>query len=83
MSRTGALWQRLRGSGAFGRVSRLASAAALAQGIHLAAAPFLTRWFDVAQIGLLQAALKITSGPCRGTVDLDDFEINRIRVEFV
>ncbi|MBX3645639.1 MAG: hypothetical protein KF720_21485 [Rubrivivax sp.] len=39
--------------------------------------------FDVAQIGLLQAALKITSGPCRGTVDLDDFEINRIRVEFV
>lgn len=64
MSRTGALWQRLRGSGAFGRVSRLASAAALAQGIHLAAAPFLTRWFDVAQIGAwtLFAATAATLG---------------------
>lgn len=38
--------------------------------------------FDVAQIGRLNAELKITSGPCRGTTDLDDFEINRIRVEF-
>ena len=38
--------------------------------------------FDVAQIGLLGAELKITAGTCRGTADLDDFEINRIRVEF-
>lgn len=38
--------------------------------------------FDVAQIGLLRGELKITSGACRGTIDLDDFEINRIRVEF-
>lgn len=38
--------------------------------------------FDVAQIGLLSGELKVTAGTCRGTVDLDDFEINRIRVEF-
>jgi hypothetical protein len=38
--------------------------------------------FDIARIGLLHAELKITSGACSGTVDLDDFEINRIRVEF-
>lgn len=38
--------------------------------------------FDIAQVGLQRAELKITAGECRGTVDLDDFEINRIRVMF-
>lgn len=38
--------------------------------------------FDVARIGLLSGELKITAGACGGTTDLDDFEINRIRVEF-
>jgi hypothetical protein len=38
--------------------------------------------FDVARIGLLSGALKITAGACGGTIDLDDFEINRLRVEF-
>jgi hypothetical protein len=38
--------------------------------------------FDVAQIGPLNASLKITSGVCSGTTDIDDFETNRIRVEF-
>ncbi len=38
--------------------------------------------FDIAQIGRLNAELKITAGQCNDTTDLDDFEINRIRVEF-
>jgi hypothetical protein len=38
--------------------------------------------FAVEQIGTLNAELRITSGACNGTTDLDDFEINRIRVEF-
>lgn len=42
-------------------------------------APFV---FDLKQVGRLSAALKITSGTCSGTSDLDDFEINRVRVYF-
>lgn len=38
--------------------------------------------FALAQVGTLSAELRITSGNCNGTSDLDDFEINRIRVEF-
>jgi hypothetical protein len=38
--------------------------------------------FDVDAIGRLSAELRITAGSCAGTADLDDFEINRIRVEF-
>jgi hypothetical protein len=38
--------------------------------------------FKIAEIGLLQAQLRIVAGTCRNTVDVDDFEINRIRVEF-
>jgi hypothetical protein len=38
--------------------------------------------FDVDAIGRLSAELRITAGSCAGTSDLDDFEINRIRVEF-
>lgn len=38
--------------------------------------------FAVAQVGSVNAELRITSGRCNGTSDLDDFEINRIRVEF-
>jgi hypothetical protein len=38
--------------------------------------------FAVNQIGALNAELRIVSGSCSGTTDLDDFEINRIRVEF-
>jgi hypothetical protein len=38
--------------------------------------------FDVAKVGTLNAELIVTSGKCSGTTDLDDFEINRIRVEF-
>jgi len=38
--------------------------------------------FSVAQIGVLNAELRITSGNCNDTTDFDDFEINRIRVEF-
>lgn len=39
--------------------------------------------FDTAQIGSAGAAtLRITSGKCDGTGDLDDFEVNRIRVYF-
>jgi hypothetical protein len=38
--------------------------------------------FNVDDIGRLSAALRITAGSCGGTSDLDDFEINRIRVEF-
>ena len=38
--------------------------------------------FSVARIGLLRGELRVTSGTCNGTSDFDDFEINRIRVEF-
>jgi hypothetical protein len=38
--------------------------------------------FRISEIGLQQAQLRIVSGTCRGITDLDDFEINRIRVEF-
>ena len=38
--------------------------------------------FAVARVGTLNAELRITSGTCNGTTDIDDFEINRIRVEF-
>lgn len=38
--------------------------------------------FAVAQVGSQNAVLRITSGRCNGTSDFDDFEINRIRVEF-
>lgn len=38
--------------------------------------------FAVNQIGARNAELRIVSGSCSGTTDLDDFEINRIRVEF-
>jgi hypothetical protein len=38
--------------------------------------------FTVAQVGLQRAELRITAGACAGTTDLDDFEINRIRVYF-
>jgi hypothetical protein len=38
--------------------------------------------FNVDEIGRLSAELRITAGSCAGTSDLDDFEINRIRVEF-
>lgn len=45
------LLRRVRGRGAFGHVSRLAAATALAQAIQLLATPVLTRLFDVAAIG--------------------------------
>lgn len=38
--------------------------------------------FDVAQVGTQRAELRITAGTCAGTTDLDDFEINRLRVYF-
>jgi hypothetical protein len=38
--------------------------------------------FTVSQIGSQRAELRISSGTCSGTSDLDDFEINRIRVYF-
>ncbi len=38
--------------------------------------------FTVAQVGTQRAELRITSGTCAGSTDLDDFEINRIRVYF-
>lgn len=38
--------------------------------------------FDVAAVGPLNAELRIIAGTCNGTIDVDDFEINRIRVEF-
>jgi hypothetical protein len=38
--------------------------------------------FTVAEVGALNAEVRITSGACNGTSDLDDFEINRVRVEF-
>ncbi len=38
--------------------------------------------FDVAKIGVVSAELRLIAGSCNGTVDIDDFEVNRIRVEF-
>ncbi|MGL6110143.1 MAG: hypothetical protein ACRC2B_08600 [Rubrivivax sp.] len=38
--------------------------------------------FVVAQVGALRAELRVSAGACSGTSDLDDFEINRIRVYF-
>jgi hypothetical protein len=38
--------------------------------------------FSVAQVGTQNAKLRIASGACDGSTDLDDFEINRIRVYF-
>jgi hypothetical protein len=37
--------------------------------------------FQVSQVGLLSAKVRIAAGACRGD-DLDDFEINRMRVYF-
>jgi hypothetical protein len=38
--------------------------------------------FSVAQVGALRAEVRVSAGACSGTTDLDDFEINRIRVYF-
>jgi hypothetical protein len=38
--------------------------------------------FNVLQIGQQRAELRIISGACNGTSDIDDFEIQRIRVYF-
>ncbi|HMO46174.1 MAG TPA: hypothetical protein PKB14_09110 [Rubrivivax sp.] len=38
--------------------------------------------FSVAQIGRLKGELKLIAGSCNDTEDIDDFEVNRIRVEF-
>lgn len=38
--------------------------------------------FSVAQVGALRAQVRVSAGACSGTTDLDDFEINRIRVYF-
>jgi len=38
--------------------------------------------FAIAQVGSQSAELRVTSGSCGGSTDLDDFEINRIRVYF-
>jgi len=38
--------------------------------------------FSVAQVGALRAEVRVSAGACNGTTDLDDFEINRIRVYF-
>jgi hypothetical protein len=38
--------------------------------------------FTVAQIGAQRAEVRVTAGTCNGTSDLDDFEINRLRVYF-
>jgi len=38
--------------------------------------------FSVAEVGSVNAEVRVTSGTCNGTSDLDDFEINRIRVYF-
>jgi hypothetical protein len=38
--------------------------------------------FSVAQVGTQTAEVRVISGGCNGTTDLDDFEINRIRVYF-
>jgi hypothetical protein len=38
--------------------------------------------FSMAQVGTQWAEVRVISGTCSGTTDLDDFEINRIRVYF-
>ena len=38
--------------------------------------------FQVAQIGTQRAQVHVIAGACNGTTDLDDFEINRLRVYF-
>lgn len=38
--------------------------------------------FPVAQIGTQRAEVRVTAGACSDTTDLDDFEINRLRVYF-
>jgi hypothetical protein len=38
--------------------------------------------FTVAQIGAQSAQVRVIAGACSGTTDLDDFEINRLRVYF-
>lgn len=38
--------------------------------------------FSVAQVGAERVSLRVTAGACGGTTDIDDFEINRIRVYF-
>lgn len=38
--------------------------------------------FTVAQIGTQRAEVRVIAGTCNGTTDLDDFEINRLRVYF-
>jgi hypothetical protein len=38
--------------------------------------------FSVAAVGAERVSLRVTAGACGGTADLDDFEINRIRVYF-
>jgi uncharacterized protein (DUF2141 family) len=38
--------------------------------------------FTVAQIGAQRAEVRVIAGACNGTTDLDDFEINRLRVYF-
>jgi hypothetical protein len=38
--------------------------------------------FDIARVGMQRAEFRVVSGNCFGTTDLDDFEINRLRVVF-
>ena len=38
--------------------------------------------FSMAQVGTQRAEVRVVSGACNGTTDIDDFEINRIRVYF-
>ena len=38
--------------------------------------------FAVAQVGAQRAEVRVSAGGCNGTTDLDDFEINRMRVYF-
>ena len=38
--------------------------------------------FRVSQVGTQRAEVQLSAGACNGTTDLDDFEINRIRVYF-
>ena len=38
--------------------------------------------FSIGRVGTQRAEVRVISGACNGTTDLDDFEINRIRVYF-
>jgi hypothetical protein len=38
--------------------------------------------FPIAEVGVQRAELRVSSGACGGTADIDDFEINRLRVYF-